>query len=108
MEAEIESYNMTVANALQEVENCMANYRSAAAQLVLYDNVVKTSEEMVDLSIDRYKLGLTDFSDVSSALITLMENRTSYESARGACIDSVIALYKALGGGWSGNCTSDD
>lgn len=100
MEAEIESYNMTVSTALQEVENAIANYRSAVSQLDLYDDVVKTAQEVVDLSIERYKLGLTDFSDVSSALITLLENETSYLSARGACMQSIISIYKALGGGW--------
>lgn len=100
MESEIDSYKNSVQGAVQEVDNALANYNAAAAELAIYKDVVATSEEMVSLAIDRYKLGLTDFSDVASAQQTYLDNLTSLETSRANSFNSVVTLYKALGGGW--------
>lgn len=101
LEAEIDSYNMTLLTAVQEVNNAMATYESATRELDLYKEVIKDSQEVLKLATERYKLGLTDFSDVATAQISLLSQQTSYESAKANCFNSVVAIYKALGGGWS-------
>lgn len=101
LEAQIDSYNMTLLTAVQEVNNCLASYEAASRELELYKEVIKDSEEVLKLATERYKLGLTDFSDVATAQISLLSQQTSFESATANCFNSLVALYKSLGGGWT-------
>lgn len=101
LEAQIDSYNMTLLTAVQEVNNSIASYEAALREVELYKEVIKDSQEVLKLATERYKLGLTDFSDVATAQISLLSQQTSYESAAANCFNSVVDLYKALGGGWS-------
>lgn len=102
MEAEIETYNYTLMTALQEVEDAMQNYVSAGRELTLYADVLESSEEVVNLSLERYRHGLTDFTDVANAQITYLQNHTQYASSRANLFNCIVRLYKALGGGFSG------
>ncbi|MDE6330842.1 MAG: TolC family protein [Muribaculaceae bacterium] len=100
MEAEIDDYNMTIATAIQEVENAMAKYEASKRQLALYDDVMTNSKELVDLALERYRSGLSSFTDVAGAQVTYLTNQTNYEVSRANCFVSLINLYKALGGGF--------
>ncbi len=102
MEAEIESYNMTLTTALQEVEDAMQNYIAAGRELTLYSDVLDNSQEVVDLSLERYRHGLTDFTDVANAQITYLQNHTTYQTARATLFSCIVRLYKSLGGGFNG------
>lgn len=99
MEAAIEDYNMTVATAVEEVNNAMTNFSAAKREVQLYDDVIANSREMLSLAIERYNLGLADFSDVTSAQVSLLNYETSLINSRINSINSIITLYKALGGG---------
>ncbi len=100
MEAEMNTYNSTLLTAVQEVNNALASYHSAVAELQLYDDAIADSREVLRLSLERYRLGLTDFSDVATAQISLLTTETSFETIRANCFNALVNLYKALGGGW--------
>ena len=100
MEAQIDDYNNSVMTALQEVNNSIINYNCSREELALYDTVLATSRDMVMLSVDRYKLGIVDFSDVASAQVTYLNYQMSLLTSRNNCFNNLVALYKALGGGW--------
>lgn len=102
MEAEIETYNYTLTTAFQEVEDAMQQYIAAGRELTLYSDVLENSNEVVTLSLERYRHGLTDFTDVANAQISYLQNHTNYQTARSALFNSIVRLYKALGGGFSG------
>lgn len=102
MESEIESYNMTLTNALKEAENAMENYIAAGREVDLYYDVLESTQEVVDLSLERYRHGLTDFTDVANAQITYLQNNTNYQTSRSNLFNCIVNLYKALGGGFSG------
>ncbi|MDE6272206.1 MAG: TolC family protein [Muribaculaceae bacterium] len=106
MEAQIESYNMTLTTALQEVEDAMQNYIASGRELTLYSDVLENSQEVVDLSLERYRHGLTDFTDVANAQITYLQNHTNYQTARATLFSCIVRLYKALGGGFSLNANN--
>lgn len=103
LEAAIDSYNYSVMQAVQEVNDDIYGYASALEQIELYKKLVKQTEETLKLSIDRYKLGITSFSDVSNTQLSWLEARNSEISARGNALNSLISIYRALGGGWSCN-----
>lgn len=100
MEAYVDTYNMTLLTAVQEVNNALAAYNASVSELQLYKEVISDSEEVLSLSEERYKLGLTDFSDVATAQISLLSQETSFASSQAGCLANLVSLYKALGGGW--------
>lgn len=98
-EAATDDYNFTVMTAIEEVENAISIYNSAIDQVKAFRNTVAECERTYRLSVQLYKDGLVDFSDVSDAQITYLENRMSLASALGSVYSAQITLYKALGGG---------
>ena len=101
MEAQIDSYNLTVLTAIEEVRDAIAHYKSSIQYIERLDNVVENSEEEVRLSMDQYKQGLTIFSNVVDAQLNYLTYQNTLVSARGDAISYLINLYKALGGGWT-------
>ncbi len=65
--------------------------------------MVKNSAEEVKLSVDLYTEGLTPFSNVVDAMLNYLTYQNTLVSAHGRAVNSLIDLYKALGGGWTGN-----
>ncbi|MFX8999756.1 TolC family protein, partial [Acinetobacter baumannii] len=53
-----------------------------------------------DLALERYDRGLTDSLNVIDAQRLLYDLERQHILAREAAAHSLIALYKALGGGW--------
>ncbi len=99
-EATVDAYNQTVLTAVQEVNNALANYRAGLNAIDLRKDVIRESRRSFDLSLDLYKQGLTPFSNVSDAMMSLLENQNSLISSEGSLLSSYISLYQALGGGF--------
>ncbi len=100
MEALEATYNFTVMNAYDEVDNAIVAYRNAMKQIVYYEKCVEVSKEFLDLSLDLYTQGLAEFTRVASAQVDLLGYSNSLIVARGDAMSALITLYKALGGGF--------
>lgn len=100
VEAAIDDYNMTVVNAVGEVESAIARRDAAVAQCQSLEKVVEESRRSFDLSVDLYKQGLTSFTNVIDAQITYLQNQNALTEARGTALTSTVAIYQALGGGY--------
>ncbi len=101
MEASIASYNLTVMTAIEETDNAITSYLNTLRHIDLLDKVIEQSQKSLDLSLDLYKRGLSPFSNVVDALMSMLENRNSLIVAHGQALTSLIELYEAIGGGWS-------
>lgn len=101
MLAGIDNYNLTVITAVQEVDNAMSTYRYALRKIDATNMVIQQSKKSLDLSVDLYKQGLTAFSNVVDAQMSLLENALSLTTARAQAAMALVSLYQALGGGWS-------
>ena len=100
VEAAIDDYNMTVVNAVGEVENALARRDAAVAQCKSLEKVVEESQRSFELSVDLYKQGLTSFTNVIDAQITYLQNQNALTQARGTALSSTVSIYQALGGGF--------
>lgn len=98
MEAGIEDYNLTVMNAVEEVNSALANYHSALATVGLERGILEDSHEAFTLSMDQYKQGLAAFTNVMNAQIDWLNCANSLATAHGNAMVALIDLYKALGG----------
>ncbi|MCM1518218.1 MAG: efflux transporter outer membrane subunit [Pseudoflavonifractor sp.] len=103
MLAGIDNYNLTVITAVQEVDNAMSSYRYALRKIDATNMVIEQSKKSLDLSVDLYKQGLTAFSNVVDAQMSLLENALSLTTARAQAAMALVSLYQSLGGGWINN-----
>ncbi len=94
------NYRGTVLNALREVEDDLVAYRTDRAERDKLAQVVKSGEESLFLATDQYKHGLGDFLHVLDAQRTVVSARQQLVQADLTLDDDVVALYRALGGGW--------
>jgi NodT family efflux transporter outer membrane factor (OMF) lipoprotein len=94
------NYRKTIIVAVEEVDQAIKQYQLDIAQKKALDVALVASRRAVDLSMERYERGVTDFFNVLDA------QRQEYAlEEQDAIAEEVIALqyvafYKALGGGW--------
>ncbi|MCC8071600.1 MAG: efflux transporter outer membrane subunit [Bacteroidales bacterium] len=100
MEIGIENYNLTVLTAVQEVDNALTAYHYDLQYIATIEKVVEQAQRSFDLSLDQYKSGLSSFTNVADAQITLLEYADELVSARGQALTALVTLYQALGGGF--------
>jgi len=61
---------------------------------------VKANEKAVDLANQRYTQGLVDFLSVLDAQRSLYASQDAFVRSERRISEHLVALYKALGGGW--------
>jgi len=94
------AYRSTVLSALEETENALVSYARERSRRERLESAVASDEESVRLSSELYKAGLTDFLSVLEAQRDLHANEDLLAQSLTAQTIHLIALYKALGGGW--------
>jgi NodT family efflux transporter outer membrane factor (OMF) lipoprotein len=94
------TYRSTVLTALEETEDALVAYAQEQARRQHLESAVTDDQQSVQLSTDLYKAGLTDFLSVLDAQRTLYADQDLLAQSRTAQTANLIALYKALGGGW--------
>lgn len=100
MQESIDNYNQTVMNAVQEVNNAICQLESSWESITLQLELLKTSRESMALSVDLYKRGLTQFSNVTDAQIDVLNQENTLVSYKAQSLQAAITLYEALGGGY--------
>lgn len=94
------SYQQTVLTAMQDVENALVAYAKEYERRKALVNAVAANTKAVDYSTQLYSQGQTDFLNVLNAQRSLFISQDALvQSTRNLSTD-LIALYKALGGGW--------
>nr|WP_314419951.1 efflux transporter outer membrane subunit [uncultured Erwinia sp.] len=93
-------YRQTVLTALQDVENALVSYRSDQQQVVGLDETVKAQQSAFNLASDSYRQGISSFIEALDAQRQLAQAQQQAEQARVQTGLDLVALYKALGGGW--------
>jgi outer membrane protein, multidrug efflux system len=94
------SYRKTVLIALAEVEDALVAYakeRTRHQALAASADDFKRSQL---LALDRYEEGYDTYLDVLEAQRSLYNAQDSLAQSDQQIIDDLIAIYKALGGGW--------
>lgn len=93
-------YKDSILRALREVEDAMVGFHKANEQVAELQHGVEASQRAVDLSLLQYRSGLEDYTRVLTAQQSLVQQQDKLTSSQGDAARNVIAMYKALGGGW--------
>jgi len=93
-------YRRAILNGLEDVENALVTYRRAQNRRAALIQAADSDRRAVDHARTLYKSGLTDFRAVLDAQRTLFQAQIDLARSDTAASTDMVALYKALGGGW--------
>ena len=94
-------YQRTVLTALGEVETALVSYGHDRVERDARSHEVEAARQALTLAQRLYAQGLEDFLTVLDAERTLQASEMNLATAEQGCADSLVALVKALGGGWT-------
>lgn len=100
------SYQSTVLSAFKEVEDALAALVNEQKRYQSLKQAAETNRLAVALSDERYRKGLTDFTDVLLSRQAQYQSEIDLADSYAKVSGNKIALYKALGGGWQTEETS--
>ncbi len=95
------AYQQTVLRAWHEVDDALGAYAAERVRHAQLAQAVAQQQTALDVARRAWQQGTADFGTVLVAQRTLTAGQAALsDSATGAAL-SVVALYRALGGGWS-------
>ncbi|WP_164018570.1 efflux transporter outer membrane subunit [Pyxidicoccus trucidator] len=94
------NYRNTVLKAAQEVADALTGYANAQKAMAFEQAAVKAAQRSVELSLVQYREGAVDFQRVLEAQRSLLEQQNNLAQTNSSIATNLVALYKALGGGW--------
>jgi efflux transporter, outer membrane factor (OMF) lipoprotein, NodT family len=94
------AYEAAVLNALEDTENSLVNYGESQRREVTLERAATESTTAARLARQRFEGGLSDFLSVLQAERDALAAQDSLAQGRTQTATSLIAVYKALGGGW--------
>ena len=94
------AWEATLLEALADAERALARYRGGLDALELARDAVAAAERVAQLERSRHEVGETPLMPLLAAERRLDEARIGLAEVRGAAATQLVAVYKALGGGW--------
>jgi len=98
--AAFNQFEKTILVGLEEIKTAMSNYTSELQRREILRKSTKASEEAATIARQRYNAGLDSFIDYLSADNVLLQSENMLARSEISSANSLIAIYKALGGGW--------
>jgi outer membrane protein TolC len=95
-----EVYQDTVLRAARELDDAAVSFATNRAQVDVLEQAVHAARRSLDIATIQYQEGLVDFERVLDSQRTLFGQQDRLVTTRGDVTQSLIALYKAMGGGW--------
>jgi multidrug efflux system outer membrane protein len=99
-EAQLADYQQTVLLALEDTENALSNYGREQQRLQHLAQAARASVQAADLATQRFEGGVSDFLTALDAYRSALEAEDLLAASQTRAATSLIAVYKALGGGW--------
>ena len=93
-------YEDTLRRSLEDVENSLTSYEREREQRAKLQQAVASNQRAVELARELYTAGLSDFLSVLEAEKELYKSENELAHSEAVVSINLVALYKALGGGW--------
>jgi NodT family efflux transporter outer membrane factor (OMF) lipoprotein len=97
----VDNYRQTTLSAFQDVEDNLSALRVLQNEAKTQDAAVAAAEHSLDLSISRYKGGVTSYLEVTTAQSAALSDEVTAVSILTRRMAASVLLVKALGGGWN-------
>jgi NodT family efflux transporter outer membrane factor (OMF) lipoprotein len=100
LQEKVWQYQQTVLRAQQEAEDALSNFRHSREQLARLQDSVAAYRRSAELVLEQYRAGTADFNRVYTTQAALVVQEDQLALTQGAVALNLIAVYRALGGGW--------
>ncbi|MGA2719130.1 MAG: efflux transporter outer membrane subunit, partial [Candidatus Acidiferrales bacterium] len=100
-EQSVDNYRQTVLVAFQEVEDNLAALRVLQEEAKTEDAAVAAAQHSLDLSTTRYKGGVTNYLEVTTAQSAALSDEVTALEILIRRMNASVLLIKAIGGGWN-------
>jgi outer membrane protein, multidrug efflux system len=97
---ELIAYRQAIQLAFRDISDALIGYQKYYQVRVRQEESVKDLQDSVNLSLSRYRGGITTYLEVLDGQRSLYSAELTLAQARGSEYQSLVQLYKALGGGW--------
>jgi len=94
------NYKKTIMVAVEEVDQAIKQYKFDQARQKALSVALDAGRRALDLALERYDRGVTDFLNVLDAQRQFFALEDQYATAQGIVVLQFVAFYKVLGGGW--------
>ncbi len=96
----VATYRETVLTGFQQVEDNLAALRILEKEAQIQNEAVVAAQNSLDLSIQRYKGGVTNYLEVTVAQSAALSDQITAVNILGRRMVAAVQLVQALGGGW--------
>ena len=94
------TYQNTVLSAQQDVEDNLTAFLRTQEQVKYLTESADAALNSLNLAVIQYREGITDFTTVLTAQLSLLNAQNSLATGLGDISSSLVGVYRALGGGW--------
>ncbi|MBP9733095.1 MAG: TolC family protein [Candidatus Omnitrophica bacterium] len=105
--ASVKRYEKTVLEALEEIENALTDFSKEQERMASLKLAERSSTEASHLAHMRFEAGLDNFLDLLDTERTQLLSDDALAVSETATALQLIAIYKALGGGWQFEAKAD-
>jgi multidrug efflux system outer membrane protein len=102
-EQALTQYEKAVLAALGDVEKSLVNYAQEQVRRRSLNDAVVANRRAVEMAQELYVRGLNDYLNVLDTQRALYLTETELAQSEATMASNLVALYKALGGGWQVN-----
>ena len=95
-----EQYQDVVLRAARELDDAASGFAYTRAQVGILRDTVQAARRSLDIATVQYREGLVDFQRVLDSQRALFSAQESLVASQGGVVQYLIAVYKAMGGGW--------
>ena len=99
-DAQLAAYEKTVLTALEETENALVDFGREQIRRDYLRESANSATAATALARQRYTAGVSDFLPVLDAERTQLDIEAQLAQSETRTATSLVAVYKALGGGW--------
>jgi NodT family efflux transporter outer membrane factor (OMF) lipoprotein len=97
---QVAAYRESVLNGFQQVEDNLAAVRILENEAKVQNEAVVAAQRSLDLSVTRYKGGVTSYLEVITAQSAALADEVTAVNILGRRMANTVLLIQALGGGW--------
>ena len=101
------TYEQTLLRALEETENALAQFAAERSRRNDLEDSVAASKKAYELAELQYSSGAVDLLTVLNVETTLLIQQSALAQSEANLASSLVAIYKALGGGWEDNVVTE-
>jgi len=104
---QVAAYRENVLTGFQQVEDNLAAVRILENEAKVQDEAVAAAQRSLDLSVTRYKGGVTSYLEVITAQSAALADEVTAVNILGRRMANTVLLIQALGGGWDRSSLPD-